>query len=166
MRSILPARRVSIAENPLVNGKGLNPCDNVGDLYHFFWQGQRVVYHPRRYEALPLGRVCSPLGDPQAQRRCHWLFWPPVPRNWRVTGPTTNAFPTEGAKVGLLVHGTKEESNKDGADEAGTGGWEVRATTGIRATTSRGRGMSRRHNYRGRGRAGIDLFTDTAAILN
>ena len=28
----------------------------------------------------------------------------------------------EGAKVGLLVDGTKEESNKDGADEAGTGG--------------------------------------------
>ena len=36
--------------------------------------------------------------------------------------PTMNTFPTEGAKVGLLLVGTKEESNKDGADEAGTGG--------------------------------------------
>ena len=54
-----------------------------------FWQGQQVVYHPSRYEALPLGRVCSP----QAQRRCHWLFWPPVPRNWRVTGANYKRFP-------------------------------------------------------------------------
>ena len=36
-------------------------------------------------------------------------------QDWHVT--TTNAFPTEGAKVGLLVNSTK-----DGAYEAGTGG--------------------------------------------
>jgi len=33
-----------------------------------------------------------------------------------------NAFLTEGAKVGLLVDGTKEESNEDGANKAGPGG--------------------------------------------
>ena len=34
-------------------------------------------------------------------------------------------------KVGMLVDGTKDESNKDGAREAGAGGWEARGTTGI-----------------------------------
>ena len=67
---------------------------NFSDLYHpFFWQGQQVVYRPNRYEALPLERVCFQLGDPQAQRRRHWLFWPPVSRNWRVTGDNYKRFP-------------------------------------------------------------------------
>ena len=43
-------------------------------------------------------------------------------RDWRVTGAAYKRFPDRRPKVGLLVDGTKEESNKDGADEAGTGG--------------------------------------------
>ena len=76
-----------------------------------------------RYQARPLGRACSLLGDPQAQRRRRWLFWPPVfPGLARNRGQPTNTFPTEGAKVGLLLVGAKGESNKNGVDEAGTGG--------------------------------------------
>ena len=48
-----------------------------------------------------------------------------------ILATSTNSFPTEGAKVGLLVDSTEEESNKDGAEEAGTGGWEARGTIGI-----------------------------------
>ena len=42
LSSILPARRVSTAEDPLPNGKGLNQGENVGDLYYpFFGRGNK-----------------------------------------------------------------------------------------------------------------------------
>ena len=35
----MPSRRASTVEDPLVNGKGQNPCENVGDLCPLFLAG-------------------------------------------------------------------------------------------------------------------------------
>lgn len=87
-------------------GKWLRP-ESMWECRWSLWQEQQVVCHPGRFEAWPLGHIGFPPGHPQAQQRCHCLFGNHFPCIGAYLGPTTNTFPTEGAKIGLLVNGSK-----------------------------------------------------------